>query len=269
MTDETDAVILEERGDGIAILRLNRPATLNALTRESVALVHDRLDAIAASRAIRVVILTGAGRGFCAGQDVGAAKTRGESGGNRTAERMLWQQRYAGMVQRLMGLPQAVIAAVNGPAAGVGMALALGSDIRIVARSAKFLIASIRLGLLGGESGLSYLLPRLIGASRAFELLLTGRPILAEEAYRIGLAVDIVDDDACEARAIELAGQIIANSPFGITHTKRLMWDNLDANRQTALNAENGMQILASLTADYQEALAAFVEKRPARFTGE
>jgi len=269
MNDTADAVLFEERADGIGLLRLNRPATLNALTRESVAVFNDRLDAIARSRSVRAVVFTGAGRGFCAGQDVGVAKTRSDRSGNGAAERMYWQEQYSGMVRRLIGLPQAVIAAVNGPAAGVGMALTLGADIRVVARSAKFVIASNRLGLLSGESGMSYLLPQLIGASRAFEILLTGRPILAQEAHQIGLAVDLVDDDRCEARAFEIAAQVVANSPYGITYTKRLMWDNLDANRQAALNAENPTQILASMTADYEEALAAFVEKRPARFTGE
>jgi len=189
MNDTADAVLFEERADGIGLLRLNRPATLNALTRESVAVFNDRLDAIARSRSVRAVVFTGAGRGFCAGQDVGVAKTRSDRSGNGAAERMYWQEQYSGMVRRLIGLPQAVIAAVNGPAAGVGMALTLGADIRVVARSAKFVIASNRLGLLSGESGMSYLLPQLIGASRAFEILLTGRPILAQEAHQIGLAI--------------------------------------------------------------------------------
>ena len=268
MNTTPDAILFEDRDDGIAILRLNSPATLNALTRESVALLNERLDAIAQTTSVRAVVLTGVGRGFCAGQDVGVAKTRGDGSGNGVAERMLWQERYSGMVQRLIGLPQAVIAAVNGPAAGVGMALALGADIRVVSRSAKFVIGSIRLGLLGGESGISYLLPQLIGASRAFEIMLTGRTIPAQEADLIGLAADIVDDDQCEARALEIASQIVANSPFGVAYTKRLMWDNLDASRQTALNAENANQILASMTSDYKEALAAFVEKRPASFKG-
>jgi enoyl-CoA hydratase len=165
-------------------------------------------------------------------------------------------------------MPQVVIAAVNGPAVGAGMALALSSDVRFVVPKARFLVAAVRIGLSAGESGVSYLLPRLIGASRAFDILLTGREIGAEEAERIGLARAIVEPEALLDEAIGYARMVLANSPFSIAHTKRLMWDNLDQSYGQAIELENRTQILATTTHDYGEAVAAFVGKRPPRFEG-
>lgn len=173
------------------------------------------------------------------------------------------------MAERLRAMPQIVIAAVNGPCVGAGMSIALAADIRIVSRSARFLNAAIRLGLTAGETGMSYMLPRLIGASRAFEILVTGRPVEAEEAERIGLAVRLVENDALLDEAESLARQILANSPFGVKHTKRLVWENLNApSFRMALELENRSQMLASMTEDYKEATAAFVDKRPPNFKG-
>jgi enoyl-CoA hydratase len=165
-------------------------------------------------------------------------------------------------------MPQLVVAAVNGPAVGAGMAIALSSDVRLIAPSARFLVAAVRIGLSGGESGLSYLLPRMIGASRAFDILLTGRAIDAEEAERIGLCVRIVEGDALIDAALDYARTVLANSPFSVRHTKRMMWDNLDLSHEAALELENRTQILATMTRDYDEAVAAFTEKRPPSFQG-
>jgi enoyl-CoA hydratase len=184
-------------------------------------------------------------------------------------ERLFWQEQFAGMGERIRAMPQVVIAAVNGPCAGVGLAIALAADVRIIARSARFLVAAVRLGLTAGESGISYLLPRLIGASRAFDIMLTGRPVESDEAERIGLCALRVDDGNLLAEAEAYARRVLANSPFAVRHTKRVMWENLDApSYRAALELENRSQILASMTEDYKEATAAFTEKRPPAFKG-
>lgn len=267
-----DQDIVSERipgGDGIHVVTLNRPDRLNALTRGTVARLNGLLDGLAADASCRAVILTGAGRGFCSGQDLQAANDRNRGGGSGVVEKLHWQEQFAGMGARLRAMPQVVIAAVNGPAVGAGMALALTADIRMASPQARFLVAAVRIGLTGGESGLSYLLPRQIGASRAFDILLTGRPIEADEAERIGLVRSVSAPEALLDDAIAHARAILANSPYSIAHTKKLMWENLDASSyQAALAAENRTQILGTMTQDYAEATAAFAEKRPPRFEG-
>jgi enoyl-CoA hydratase len=266
---EDDALVLEQLDPQVRLLRLNRPASLNAFTREMVLQFNRHLDVLADDRECRALILTGSGRGFCSGQDVAAADERNRHAPSGLVERMDWQEQFAGMTERLRALPQVVIAAVNGPCVGAGMAIALAADVRFVARSARFLVGAVRLGLTAGESGISYLLPRLIGASRAFEILLTGRPVDAEEAERIGLAVRLVDDAELLPAARLWTQGMLANSPFATRHTKRVMWENLDAaNFRAAIELENRSQILASMTEDYKEATAAFTEKRAARFSG-
>jgi enoyl-CoA hydratase len=260
---------LEARDPEVLILRLNRPRQLNAFTRESVGQFNEVLDEIAKDKRCRAVIITGTGRGFCSGQDVAAADSRNRAGGSGLVERLFWQEQFAGMGERIHALPQVVIAAVNGPCAGVGLAVALAADVRIISHSARFLVAAIRLGLTAGESGISYLLPRLIGASRAFDIMLTGRPVESEEAERIGLCALRVEDGKLLVEAEAYARRILANSPFAVSHTKRVMWENLDApSYRAALELENRAQILASMTEDYKEATAAFTEKRPPVFKG-
>jgi enoyl-CoA hydratase len=179
------------------------------------------------------------------------------------------QELFAGMVRRLRALDKVVIAAVNGAAVGAGFALTLGADIRVAARSASFHIGAVRIGLTAGECGISYHLPRLVGASRAFELMLTGRPLPADEAERIGLVSALVDDAELMPKALEIAGSVLRNSPYSTRHTKQLMWANLDApSLDAALEIENRAQVLALMTADFKEASAAFAAKRAPVFTG-
>ncbi len=262
-------VLVSELAPQIALVTLNRPDRLNALTRETVAELNATLDRLARDPECRAVVLTGAGRGFCAGQDLQAANVRNREGRSGVVERLFWQEQFVGMGARLRAMPQLVVAAVNGPAVGAGMAIALSADVRLVAPSARFLIGAVRLGLSSGESGLSYLLPRLIGAGRAFDIMLTGRQVEAEEAERLGLALRIVAADQLLAEATAYAQTVLANSPFAVRHTKRLMWDNLDAaSYEAAVELENRTQILATMTQDYAEATAAFMEKRPPSFSG-
>lgn len=258
-----------EPAAGVALLTLDRPDKLNAMTAELVQELHDHLDAIAVDPAVRVVVLTGRGRGFCAGLDLrgyGTAPHTDHLG--RTQAGFAVQKHIASLIPKLRSLPQPVIAAVNGAAAGGGFALVLGSDVRLASRSAKFNAAFIRIGLSACDIGTSWLLPRLVGVARAQELMLTGRVFDAEEAYRIGLVVDLLDDDALLDAAMTKAHEIMQNSPFGVALTKEGMWGALEIPAlQNAIDLENRQQIMASATADHREALMAFLERRPPDYT--
>lgn len=261
--------VIERVAEGVAVVKLNRPERLNALSPDAVRALRDTLDEIGEDESLRVVVLTGVGRGFCAGWDL-KSKLQGEAGAPPSVTQLYaGQELFEGMVRRIRAIDKVVIAAVNGVAVGAGMALTLASDIRIAARSASFQIGSVRIGLTSGECGISYHLPRLIGASRAFELMLTGRAVSAEEAEKVGLVSCVVDDEHLLQRALEMAAEVQRNSPFSIKHTKRLMWANLEApSLDAALELENHAQVLALLTEDFDEASGAFVEKRPPRFAG-
>jgi enoyl-CoA hydratase len=254
---------------GVAVVTLNRPARLNAMSHELVQDLHDVLDDVRADRSTRAVILTGAGRGFCSGLDLkGAGQAPGTEGLGRVQAGMASQQHIATLVPKLRGLRQPVIAAVNGPAAGGGLALALACDVRLAAPSATFNVAFVRIGLSGCDIGVSWLLPRLIGASRAFELMLTGRIVDAAEADRLGLVSRVVDDGSVLDAAIEVAGEILANSPTGVWMTKEVMWSQLEiGSLQAGIDLENRTQIMTSMTDDMTEAVRAFLEKRPADFS--
>ena len=262
-------ILIDRPEPGVCVLMLNRPARLNALLRETVGRLNAALDDLTADPDCRAVIVTGAGRGFCSGQDLEASNQRNQSGSSGVIEKLHWQEQFAGIGQRIRKMPKLVIAAVNGPAVGAGMAIALSADVRLATPAARFLVAAVRIGLTGGESGISYLLPRMIGASRAFDILLTGRPIEAEEAERIGLVRSISEPEKLLDDAIGYARLVLANSPYSVAHTKKLAWANLDANSyEAAVEAENRTQILGTMTQDYGEATAAFMGKRLPRFEG-
>jgi enoyl-CoA hydratase len=254
----------EHPADGVVQLTFDRPDRLNAMNFALVSDLHDALDEVAADRSCRVVVLTGAGRGFCAGLDLkGTGTAPGAAGLGRIPGGLKGQQHIARLVPHLRSLPQPVIAAVNGPAAGGGLALALASDIRIAAASARFNVAFVRIGLSGCDIGVSYLLPRLVGAARAFELMLTGRIIDADEAARIGLVLKVVADGTVVDAALETAALIARNSPFGVQMTKEVMWSALEVGSlQAAIDLENRTQIMTSMTEDMGEAVAAFLAKR-------
>ena len=262
------AVLVSQPVDGVTQLTLNRPERLNAMDVGLISELHAALDAIAVDRSCRAVIVTGAGRGFCAGLDLGGyGVAPGADGLGRVQGGFATQTHIASLIPKLRGLPVPVIAAVNGPAAGGGLALALGADIRVAGTSARFNVAFVRIGLSGCDIGVSWLLPRLIGASRAWELMLTGRIIDSAEADRIGLVTRVVDDGALLESALETAALIAANSPWGVRMTKEVGWSQLEVGSlQAGIDIENRTQVLSSHTGDMTEAIAAFLEKRPARF---
>jgi enoyl-CoA hydratase/carnithine racemase len=264
----TPLVLVDEPAPHVVQLTLNRPDRLNAMTAELCEALHVELRRIAAERACRAVILTGAGRGFCAGVDLrGYGAAPGNNGNDEPRDRLANQQHMSTLVLGLRALPQPVIAAVNGPAAGLGLALSLACDIRYASPKAVFRAAFINIGLSNCDMGTSWLLPRLIGASRSHELMLTGRRFDVEEALRIGLLADVVDEGDLLARAVQAAEQIAALSPWGVRLTKQGMWSALEIpSEHAAVEYEDRQQIMATFSHAVPEAAGAFLEKRPASF---
>jgi enoyl-CoA hydratase len=269
-TDEQTAneVLLEWPREGIALITLNRPERLNALTYEVVQGLVTALQQASATPGCRVVVLTGAGRGFCAGMDIAAGVAREAAGPRSVPERYEGQEAFAAMPRTIRNLRQPVIAAVNGAAAGAGMAITLAADIRLASPTAAFHIAAVKIGLSAGECGISYHLPRLIGASRAYEYMLTARPIGAQEAEKLGLVSRLVPGEELVAAALDLASEIAVHSPYAIWQTKQVMRANVDNDFETAIAIENRAQILAVSTDDSKEAMQAFVQKRSPVYTG-
>ena len=265
MSDHEQAcgALIEWPAEGIALLRLNRPARLNALDDDTVREIGRLLEALGDDDACRVLIVSGAGRGFCAGFDLSLAA---DAPGSAHGEAQGWTKRqelFAGLVTKLRGLRQPVIAAVNGPANGAGLGIALAAEIRIAARSASFSSAFVKVGMSSCDIGVSWLLPRAIGTARSFEMMLTGRIVGAEEAERIGLVSELVDDARLLPRALEIAQSIAANSAFGVWMTKRGGWANLEsASLAGAIELENRTQILARTTGELQRAAEALLARR-------
>jgi enoyl-CoA hydratase len=264
----TRPLLVEEPAAHVRQLTLNRPEQLNAMTAELCEALHAELRTIAADRAARVVILTGAGRGFCAGLDLhGYGAAPENDGSDEPRDRLANQQHMSTLILGLRALPQPVIAAVNGPAAGFGLALALACDIRYASPEAVFRAAFINIGVSNCDMGTSWLLPRLIGASRSHELMLTGRRVDAEEALGIGLVADVVGEARLLERAVEGAEQIASLAPWGVRLTKRGMWSALEIpSEQAAVEYEDRQQIMSTFGQAVPEAIGAFLEKRPAEF---
>jgi enoyl-CoA hydratase len=263
----SEVVLIEDVAPHVRLIKLNRPEQLNALNAELCGSLHVEFERAAADRACRVIVVTGEGRGFCAGLDLhGYGQAPGNDGKDPTRDHFSNQQHMSRLLLKVRATPQPVIAAVNGPAAGFGLALALASDIRYAARSAVFRAAFVNIGLSNCDMSTSWLLPRLIGASRSHELMLTGRKVGAEEADRIGLVADVVDDDRLLERSVEGAEQIAAWAPWGIRLTKQGMWTALEIPQQAAVEYEDRQQIMALHGQAPPEAINAFLEKRQATF---
>lgn len=244
---DVNLVLTEQPTPDLTVVTLNNPARLNALSMEMVSELHDTLDALAESEC-RVVILTGAGRGFCSGLDLSepavAPTARVRSG---PAAGMRTQEFIASLVPKIMALPQPVIAAVNGVAVESGLGIAAACDLRIAARSATFCTQFIKLGISGCDIGISYTLPKLVGATRAAELIFTARRIGGDEAERIGLVSELLDDEHLLIRAREIADVLLSYSAFGLEMTKQVLRANQDAANVTgAIALENRTQILAA-----------------------
>jgi enoyl-CoA hydratase len=264
----TAPLIVEDPAPHVRRLVLNRPEQLNTMTAELCEALHVELRRVAAERSVRVVIITGAGRGFCAGLDLrGYGAAPGNEGEDEPRNRLANQQHMSSLILELRALPQPVIAAVNGPAAGFGLALALGCDIRYAAAEAVFRVAFLNIGVSNCDMGTSWLLPRLVGASRSHELMLTGRRFDAEEALRIGLVADVVASGDLPGRALEGAADIAALAPWGVRLTKQGMWAALEvSSERAAVEYEDRQQIMATFGSAPPEAVSAFLEKRTPSF---
>jgi enoyl-CoA hydratase len=254
-------MIFAEPEPGVGIVTLNRPDRLNAINPEMVADFEALFAALAEDETIRVLILTGAGRGFCSGADLSdvPAYRQTEVFADPESYLRIAQERYGRLVLGLRAIPQPVIAAVNGPAAGAGFCMALASDVRFVSPGAYFVASFINIGLSAGELGSSYLLPRLVGLSRAAEILYTGRKVHAEEAERIGLVSRTVQAEALIETALACARQMIAKSPGGLKLTKRALDRNIDAQSlQEAVDFENRNQALMVFSGEFFKIVQTF-----------
>ncbi len=252
--------------DGVARITLNRPERLNALTFETYADLRDCFGELPLREDVRVVLLTGAGRGFCSGGDVeqiiGELRLMG-------AEDLLRFTRMTGLTIRAMrDCPLPIIAAVNGVAAGAGAVLALASDLRLLARSASFAFLFTHVGLSGGDMGAAYLLPRVIGLAHASELLLLGDRVSAERALAIGLANEVLDDEELPIRAAALARRLADGPTLAQRATKTLLGRELDMDLASAIELDASTQALLMQSHDHREFFDAWSEKRSPRWQG-
>ena len=251
-----------DRDGAIDWLTLNRPESLNALNREMMLELQHYFGMLYTRYETRVVVLRGAGRGFCASLDLkedapAGGPERGAVAGMRA------QRRVSEIVMRMRRAPQPIISLIHGPASGGGFALALASDIRLAGPQARMNAAFIRISLTACDVGVSYFLPRLVGSALASELLLTGRFIDAERAREYGLVSAVHPDDELEQAGRVIAEEILANSPIGVRLTKECLNMSVDANSlESVIAMEDRQQILASTTGDMREGVGAFLEKR-------
>ncbi len=258
--------ILFEKSDGIALVTLNRPDKLNAFTTQ----MHEDLEAalkdIERDASVRAMLLTGTGRAFCAGQDLSDRSVAPGDAPRDLGETL--DKMYNPLIRRLYGLEMPLIAAVNGVAAGAGANLALAADIVLAARSASFIQAFCKIGLVP-DSGGTFVLPRLVGRARAMGLALLGDKLTAEQAEQIGLIWKAVDDDTLAEEARRLASHLATQPTKGLALIKRAINASIENSLNDQLDLERDSQRIAGCTADYQEGVNAFLEKRPARFQGK
>jgi enoyl-CoA hydratase len=250
-------------------ITLNRPERMNAMAFDVMIPFREAIEEAGRDNETRVVIITGAGRGFCSGADLESAGAIPHIDGlTRSSIALRSMALLDDVIHALRKLPQPVIGAINGPAIGGGFCLSLATDIRIAAESAYFRAAGINNGLTAAELGLSYLLPRAIGASRAFEIMLSGRDVDAAEADRIGLVSGTVPADGLLPACLDLASRIAAFSRPGIELTKRMLWSSLDAASLAGHMDHEGLgQLYVRLTTqNFEEAVRARKEKRPPSF---
>ncbi|HEY0838547.1 MAG TPA: enoyl-CoA hydratase family protein [Vulgatibacter sp.] len=256
----------EERDDGVAVITLDRPDKLNALTFEVYAELRDLFAALQNRSAVRSVVITGSGRAFCSGGDVndiiGALFERDMPG------LVEFTRMTCDLVRNIRRLRKPVVAALNGTTAGAGAAIALACDLRVAAAGSKIAFLFVKVGLAGADMGAAYLLPRYVGLAKATELLMFGDPVLAEDAKAMGLHNEVVPADEVLPRALALAQRLAQGPTFALGVTKELLDEEQHASLHGALDNEARAQAICMQTHDFREAYEAFVSKRPARFEG-
>jgi enoyl-CoA hydratase len=266
---DNDFVRIEKPRPHTSVIVLNRPERMNSMAFEQMIPLHEAFEEVAADNDTWCVVLTGTGRGFCSGADTGSSEPPPNIAGmtlTRIATRAM--SILADLVPAMRRMPQPVIAAINGAAIGGGMCLTLGADIRIAGESAYFRAAGINNGLTATELGLSFLLPKAVGSSRAFEIMLSGRDVDAKEAADIGLVSRTVPDERLLDEALDLADQINGWSTQGVQLTKKMMWSGMEtASLSAAIELESHTQLFVRMTTqNFEEAVKARKEKRPPNF---
>jgi len=264
-------VVVDSPHPHVRVITLHRPERLNAMSIDLVIELHDALEAVAADNECYVCVLTGSGRAFSSGldlKDYGIIPNIDGLSVGRIAQRSM--RYYSRLILAIRRMPQPVIAAVNGPAYGGGMCLSLAPEIRFAAESATFNATGIVNGLTSTEMAVSWLLPRLIGAAHAHDMLLTGRKVDAEEALRMGLVSRVLPDDEVLAAAIETAVGMCDFSPYGLAMTKDILWVNLEtASLESAIEIEDRNQLMLGFTDNLPEAIRAFDQKRKPVYTDD
>jgi enoyl-CoA hydratase/carnithine racemase len=262
-TEITTSLLVEARGP-VEWVTLNRPASLNALDPELIERLRNYFIGLPDRKDVRIVVLRGAGRAFCAGLDLKAGSADSGPPEGPVHRGLATQRRIAEIVLAMRRCPQPIISLIQGAACGGGFSLALASDIRLAGESARMNCAYIRIGLGGCDIGSSYFLPRLVGASVAAELILTGKFIDAARALKLGLVAQVVPDSGLEAAAQEDIDLMLTTSPLGLRLSKEAFNMNLDAGSiEAAIALEDRNQILCAQTQDFREGMSAFLARRP------
>ena len=263
---EFKTIKYQEPEPGVGFITLNRPDRLNALGLDMVDDLHTVFGNLKTRDEVRVLVLTGEGRGFCSGADLKDPRILGAAGRvltDPTVHLYEVQKKYSALVLEMRRLPQPLIAAVNGPAAGGGMCLALAADVVIAGPRAAFTPSFINIGLSGGEMGTTFFLPQKVGSSRAAEILLTGRTVEAREAERIGLVSRLAEEGRLMEVAMEVARAMLAKTPMGLRLTKEALTLNLTASSlESAIELENRNQSMCCSTPDFFKAVEAFAKRK-------
>jgi 2-(1,2-epoxy-1,2-dihydrophenyl)acetyl-CoA isomerase len=272
-----EAILYETRG-AVAIITLNRPERLNAIGQAVREEVHEAIEQARADDAVRAAVITGAGKGFCSGADLSGGMARAVGGGGAAAPRPAeapgmngkldedgWVGRWA---KRFAHFDKPLIGAINGVAAGAGMSMALACDVRIGSTAARFKTVFVERNL-SPDSGMSYFLPRIVGYSRAADLVFSSRPVNADEAYRIGLLDRVVEPDALIDEAVKMGEEMAQWPPLAVRMAKRVLQRNQDAELEDALRYESvALGFARKATNDTRESIASFAEKRKGAYTG-
>jgi enoyl-CoA hydratase len=267
----TPLVTVEKPQPRTAVVTLNRPDRLNAMSIDLVIELDEALRRVGEDNEVSVVVLTGSGRGFCSGldlKDYGIIPNLDGLTVGRIAQRSM--RYYSRLILTMRAMPQPILAAINGVAYGGGMCLSLAAELRIAGESAEFNATGIVNGLTSTELGASWLLPRLVGAAHSSDMLLTGRKIGSEEALRMGLVSRVIPDDRLLPEVLELAARMAEFSPYGLQMTKEIIWVNLEnPSLQSAIEIEDRNQLMLGFTENLPEAIRAFDRKRKPVYTDE